>query len=143
MNYDLCEKCKGKGFHAEHEMEAVVEPRNLNDQDFPFPPWFNRHSGGGCMRGGRGRGGCGRFPGMGFMPRMQQWGPGGMFQSMGGPSGAQFQGHHRGAESQQPPTVDQIAATLKDMGITADGGVIRELIEQFHGDIVKLLEAFH
>ena len=44
---------------------------------------------------------------------------------------------------QQPKTVDEIAKVLEDMGIKADGGVIRDLIQQFHGDIGKIIEAFN
>lgn len=132
-----------------------------------------RHAGGGCFRGRRhgrkhghphghhhGHGGH-HFPGR---KHMGHHGFGGMFQSMGEgfqSMGQGFQAMGEGFQSQhmptfpfggcratqndsnQPKSVDEIAKALKDMGIQADGGVIRELIEQFHGDITKIIEAMN
>ncbi|GAV00518.1 hypothetical protein RvY_11352 [Ramazzottius varieornatus] len=186
LNYDLCETCKGKGYHAEHEMEAITEPRDNTEQCMgPFGPFMNMFGGaGGPFRGGggprfgRGRGGFpwmgGPFDGQGpFGPHRGRGGhrhgpydrnkEGGNYTEATteeGPNGSSASsnafasgfntsaGGSCRAESgmpnfQQPKTVDEIAKTLEDMGIRADGGVLRDLIEQFHGDIVKIIEAFN
>ncbi|XP_055355873.1 sequestosome-1-like [Paramacrobiotus metropolitanus] len=144
FNYDLCETCKGKGFHAEHEMIAVQEPEfppHTFGFGFPFMPW-NRPAAGGCHRGRRGNGGCGRFPGMQGFGRP-------MWQGMGGDGGFTCQGQagRCGRESRQgpltPEAMDEVARQLQAMGIQADGGILRELIEQFHGDIAKIIEAMN
>lgn len=107
--------------------------------------------GGKC---GRDRhGGFHRFPGMqGFMRQHGHGhhGCGKMFQSMGSEGNSNSTNVDGfGATSQEPTgeqkakTVDEIAKSLEEMGIKADGGVIRDLIEQFHGDIRKIIEAMH
>ena len=197
-DYDLCQVCKGKGFHLEHELEAITEPRTRPDgPDFANFPWTymanafgsggsgDEHEGpGGCHRGGHrfrkhghghGHHGHGHghrhgfpggFPGFrgglaGFMRPPHGGGPfsaahaesysagegassnAGGFAAAGGPFFGAGAGNRCGRPFQGPKTVDEIAKQLAEMGITADGGVLRELIEQFHGDIVKIIEAMN
>jgi hypothetical protein len=130
--------------------EGIVAGIRYKDMPFPFLfPWMKmtKGFGGKC---GRGRHGCHRFPGMqgkGFMRQPGHGGCGRRFQTMGDEgqsnANADVSGSCGQTHNQQAQTVDQIAKSLEEMGIKADGGVIRELIEQFHGDIVKIIEAIN
>ncbi|OQV18764.1 hypothetical protein BV898_07201 [Hypsibius exemplaris] len=190
-DYDLCETCKAKGYHAEHELEAIAEPRAR--EEFTGFPWMNMDFGGGfgggCQRGGRrfhGRQGHGhghghqghhggQFSNFAGFSRPQCGGgfagahaesnasaeganpnvggsasAGGAtggdfgFGNWGNFGGGMFSGAHMaGNANAGPRSVDDIAKILADMGLgsNADGGVIRELIEQFNGNIAKIIEA--
>lgn len=93
-DYDLCGTCETKGLHAHHQMIRI---RNPGPYSFipPCPPWFmpwingrgmgprggwwGPRRGGPCnrpFRGGRGGGGCPKFPGSSGPEKSSQSQPG-------------------------------------------------------------------
>lgn len=118
---------------------------------------FGEGFGGGCQRGALGNRfrGFNRFPGMrgfGFHGRGGRGcqAGGSAFASGAGPwssssssstAYADSDGNHSTSQTSENIDVDRIAKTLEEMGIKADGGVLRDLIVQFHGDIAKIIQA--
>jgi len=165
-NYDLCEACKGRGFHLEHPLETIAEPRTR--ENFPGNPWMNmlfsqlgntglqhgfgpfagsqgcpRQPGSGCPYNSQNNTGCGNGGSSGPSSCPSSGRAGGPTDVGGFADGSCGGGAGYPDFQSSLPDIDEVAQFLQGMGINVDGTVIRELMEQFQGDIHKIIAAIN